>query len=459
MTTEYILTCLIFFTDLILAPYLLFLLVVSLAALSSRNRRRIPSKDTRSFQFLIPAHNEEQFITETVTSCLAQDYPASRFEVVVIADNCDDETVSVAGEAGGRVVERSDTSRKGKGIALAFYLDRLIESGSMDQLDAIVVIDSDTVVDAGLLRGLAARLDEGHDWIQVYDTIANRDESWRTRLMTYSFSLINGVRLLGQNVLGLSANLCGNGMCLSTNGLRRFSWIGYGLAEDLEFSWQLRVQGEWIAFAPEVSVHAKMPADGGIAATNQRRRWEFGRKHVKKRMILPLLQSKRLGILEKVGAIFDLTMPTTVQLISAVLLLIVLNITLAWRADLTHSTLARILPIFSSFSVVCLLFYGLSPFFLFPISWKVLSSFFFIPCYVAWKLFAYLGGSPRSWIRTERPRTGMPSPPQPDQEAATSRNMSRQPDREATHESSALPRSSFLAETPDQAVQNYPQPL
>ena len=88
--------------------------------------------------------------------------------------------------------------------------------------------------------------------------MANPDQSWRTRLMTYAFSMFNGVMQSGQNALGSSAGFKGNGMCFSTRGLRRRPWKSYGLVEDMEYSWTLRVAGEKILFVPDVAVYGAM---------------------------------------------------------------------------------------------------------------------------------------------------------------------------------------------------------
>ena len=73
----------------------------------------------------------------------------------------------------------------------------------------MVIIDADTTIDAHLLRSFDKALRRGHDWIQAYYTVANPDQSWRTRLMTYAFSLFNGVMQLGQNALGCERGLQG----------------------------------------------------------------------------------------------------------------------------------------------------------------------------------------------------------------------------------------------------------
>jgi len=392
---------LVFIANVAFSFHFLYLLAVSLAALTRRRKPVTESVARSRFKIVIPAHDEELGITDTVKSCQALDYPKDSFELIVIADNCLDSTAALAGRAGATVVERHDDLNRSKGHALRFLFDRLEQSGEMDRTDALVIIDSDTVVDAALLRGFASRLEEGHDWIQAYDTVSNYDASWRTRQLAYSFSLINGVRLLGQNALGLSASFCGNGMCISIRGLRRRPWQTYGLVEDLEYSWQLRVQGEMIVFAPEVACYAVMPTHCGSAASNQRRRWEFGRKVVKRKMLGPLLRTRQLDLLKKLVSILELTMPTTVFLVNLFLGLALVNLLISSLAR-SELVLMRTLPYFTYFQVICLLVYGISPLFLFPISWRVLSTLVYFPYYTSWKVLNWFRGSPQKWVRTER---------------------------------------------------------
>jgi cellulose synthase/poly-beta-1,6-N-acetylglucosamine synthase-like glycosyltransferase len=243
--------------NLAILPYFLFLLVIAVAAMLMR-RSKVRAAEVRTrFAIVIPAHDEECGIGLTVRSSRAVAYPESLFQVVVIADNCSDRTAAVAADAGARVVERSDPVKKSKGYALEFLIERLIASGEFDALDALVVIDADTTVDPELLCAFDADIQAGRDWVQCYYTVADPDLSWRTRLMTYAFSLINGVLLLGQAALGTSGGLRGNGMCFSTRGLRRRPFASYGLVEDMEFSWTLRILGEAIPSNPRSASMAR----------------------------------------------------------------------------------------------------------------------------------------------------------------------------------------------------------
>jgi hypothetical protein len=227
--------------------------------------------------------------------------------------------------------------------------------------------------------------------------------------MTYSFALINGTLLLGQSMLGLSAGFRGNGMCFSTRGLQRHPWRTFGLVEDLEYSWSLRIAGEKIGFVPGSRVHAIMLDDGGQGAADQRRRWEFGRLQLKRRLLLPLLHSPNLGWTQKLACALDLLMPPLLTL-SGLLLVSLLSFAGAvmlkpavFADPVARFTLALQVP-----SLIGLLLYASVPFLRFSLGWKVLFSLIQLPAYTFWKLSTLLQGPPRRWIRTARQQAGLP---------------------------------------------------
>ena len=221
--------------------------------------------------------------------------------------------------------------------------------------------------------------------------------------MAYAFSLINGVTLAGQMALGVGAALRGNGMCLSTSGLRRVPWQAHGLAEDLEYSWMVRINGERIAFERAAVVRATMLADGGEAWDSQRRRWESGRHQLRSRMLRPVLGSRHLGLLDKLALAVELTMPTASTLCTAYLLLSVL---LCSRAPAILAD-GRIVPIailvVSHFvATAALLVQLVSPFVLRFLPWRHASCLLYFPLFLVWKLSIALKSRPRTWVRTAR---------------------------------------------------------
>ena len=70
------------------------------------------------FTVLVPAHNEETSISQTVKSIQSLDYPKDRFELIVIADNCTDKTAEVSRSLNARVIERFHDTKRSKGYAL-----------------------------------------------------------------------------------------------------------------------------------------------------------------------------------------------------------------------------------------------------------------------------------------------------------------------------------------------------
>jgi cellulose synthase/poly-beta-1,6-N-acetylglucosamine synthase-like glycosyltransferase len=102
---------------------------------------------------LIPAHNEEGCISETLASLKSQSHPPER--IVVVADNCTDRTVALAREAGVEVFETvANTQKKAGGLnqALAKVMP------GMGDNDCVMVMDADTTLDAGFLEGAVRRL-------------------------------------------------------------------------------------------------------------------------------------------------------------------------------------------------------------------------------------------------------------------------------------------------------------
>lgn len=104
---------------------------------------------------LIPAHNEEACISETLASLFNQSMPPAR--VVVVADNCTDDTVRLAREAGAEVFETVDNSHKKAGGLNQALREVLPDQGDND---CVMIMDADTQLDPGFLANAARRLTE-----------------------------------------------------------------------------------------------------------------------------------------------------------------------------------------------------------------------------------------------------------------------------------------------------------
>jgi cellulose synthase/poly-beta-1,6-N-acetylglucosamine synthase-like glycosyltransferase len=417
MRMHLILDILVAASCIYLLPYFVSMLVTSLAAIvylrSSRRKivhDRSERPSARRFLFVIPAHNEEVCVAATVRSCRAVQYPSSNFDVLVIADNCTDDTAACALRSGARVLERFDLTRKSKGYAIEFLIETLTKSGELDALDALVFVDADSTVDGNILEQFAMGLDRGCCWMQCYDRVGNADRSWRTKIMAYGFSLLNGVTLAGRKALGLSASLRGNGMCISTAGLRQVPWNAHGLVEDLEYSWLVRSKGHRIDFIDDTSVHATMLSSGGLPLVNQRRRWEFGRIAVRRRMLGPLFRSPHMSFSQKAVAIEELTSHPTSHM--AVFYLVLSACAAFLIPDMIlekQFLLLAVICICLAIATMALLVHALSPFITSLIPWRFAASFVYFPYYVFWRFRVLAKGGPPDWIPTPRERDSVSS--------------------------------------------------
>ena len=206
---------------LVLAPQISWVFLLTLASLKKKNQVNTES-DNNTFHILVPAHNEEAVIQGCLDSLLKLEYPQKKFKITVIADNCDDRTAQISKSMGVDVWERSSDDRKSKGYALE---DAFQKYSDEDQYHAYIIVDADTFVAPNLLKVFSGGLDQGHQWIQALYTGSNVNDSWRTQLMEWGFSLFNGSYMQAINNLDLSAPLRGNGMCFSKQGAQANSLV------------------------------------------------------------------------------------------------------------------------------------------------------------------------------------------------------------------------------------------
>jgi 1,2-diacylglycerol 3-beta-glucosyltransferase len=288
-----------------------------LGALSFLARPKSSPVPDLSIQFVVvvPAHNEEIGIFDTVKSLQSVDYPPGNFRIVVVADNCTDATAERARSAGAEVMERIDPQQRGKGFALSFAFDRLLREAT--PADAIVVVDADTRVSSNLLHAFSGHLATGAQAMQASYRVANASNAWRATLMSVAFACMHDVRSLGRERLSLSTGLRGNGMCFSTRLLQRVPHRSTSRVEDVEHGLDLADRGVRVEFVHEASVEAEMPEHDDNAAS-QRQRWEQGRAALRRergpRLIVDALR-KADPVRADLAA--DLIMPPLAQFVAA----------------------------------------------------------------------------------------------------------------------------------------------
>jgi cellulose synthase/poly-beta-1,6-N-acetylglucosamine synthase-like glycosyltransferase len=380
---------------LVLPVAVLFGEVVAAVA---RPRRKVANGDggTRpSVVVLVPAHDEAIGILPTLEGIKAQLGPKDR--LVVVADNCSDDTGVIAAGAGAEVAARFDADRVGKGYALDFGIRHI----GADPRDVMIIIDADCRLGEGAIERLATMCAARRQPVQaLYLMEAPADEALNHRVAAFAWRVKNWVRPLGLSALGLPCQLMGTGMAFPFHVIRSAELASGEIVEDLKLGLDLAAAGHPPAFCPDAIVASTFPATDAGART-QRERWEQG--HISliissaPRLLLSALKRRDLQVL---ALALDLAVPPTALLtllLMAALAISALAALAGFSALAFHLSAAAFLALVASV-VLAWWVYGRT-----VLPTKALLS---LPAYL-WekgRLYARLssGRRPTQWIRTDR---------------------------------------------------------
>lgn len=348
------------------------------------------------FKLLVPAHNEELLLGKLLRSIHVQDYPKDMYDVLVIADNCTDQTAKIAMHENVKTVERKDSRYVGKGFAINYGL----ESVKNESYDAVLIIDADSIVDAGTLKELDRAIQEGARIMQCYNGLANPDDSWFTRLMDVSRTLGNEVLGSAKEKIGLSSHLMGNGMCFVRDVIESYGWNAFTVGEDWEYYAKVVMKGERIAFVKTARVYHKESVDLE-QATSQRLRWSSGRFAVAANHGIRLLyDGLKNSSLMRLDAAMPLLLPNPSLGISLTILMFVVALAVP-LSDYRGFFLAW----FGLLIVLQLAFFIVGVIYVKDRKKKMMA-ILFAPVFLIWKsgldLLSVAGIGRKYWVRTER---------------------------------------------------------
>ena len=259
----------------ILTIYWVYQLIVSLCSLVKLKDKPLVEEKDHKFMAILPAHNEENVIGNLIESLKKQDYPANLIDIYVIADNCTDNTVKIAKEAGAIVLERKedDPKKRTKGAALQWFLKQKIEENA--DYDAFCVFDADNIVDKGFFTAMNKKLCQGEEVVQGYRDIKNPTDSWVSAGYAIFYWTMHRFYHLARYNLGLSALLNGTGFMVKFDIIKPTGWNTDTLTEDIEFSLKRIIQGKRVGWATDAIVYDEQPLEYKQSWT-QRMRWSVG---------------------------------------------------------------------------------------------------------------------------------------------------------------------------------------
>jgi cellulose synthase/poly-beta-1,6-N-acetylglucosamine synthase-like glycosyltransferase len=393
-----IITLIIFLITLYLSASTIYLLVLAISYFIIKDKDNpVCSFNFNRFIILVPAHNEELLISTICQSLLNINYSKQLYDIFVIADNCSDNTVDMCKLYPVNVMSRYDINNMGKGYAIDYGLRNI----PLDLYDAVLIIDADNFVDDNILIELNKLLNQGEQAIQCYNAVGNRDESWFTQILFVARTINNLLYHHSKYKLGLSSYLMGNGICFTTQLIKRKGWTAFTIGEDWEYYAQLLDDRIRIAFALNAKVFHQESKTLN-QATSQRLRWSSGRFYVAKRLGLHLLLK---GIRRKDWVLIDSSLPLLLPNYSLMLNLSLISLLAAFLVvspPYRNYMLWTQSIVLSGQFILLLLGIMLSGEII-----KILKALLLVPFFLLWKLIIdiitftgiYRG---KKWIRTKR---------------------------------------------------------
>lgn len=380
-------------TLVLLVPILTLALEV-IASVASRERQPASGAARPRLAVVVPAHDEAALIGGTVRAILPQLLASDR--LIVVADNCSDETAAVASAAGARVIVRNDTARRGKGYALDFGIRHL----SDDPPDVVLIVDADCRVGESCIDRLARTCAATQRPVQaLYLMHAPAGAGLTGRIAEFAWILKNRVRPTGLGRLGLPCQLMGTGMAFPWRCIARADLASGHIVEDLKLGLELARDGSPAVFCPQALVTSDFPSSAA-GMKSQRTRWEHGYLGVLLRDAPPLIrQALAKGNLPLLALGLDLCVPP--------IALLVLLASAVWlAAALVYALAGPVGPLLTASAglalLACCVLIGWARFARGVISAKSLA---FAPVYALAKIPLYarfLVARQIDWVRSKR---------------------------------------------------------
>lgn len=243
-----------------------YVFVFSFAAVFPPRKSKEKVKAMRKMAVLIPGYKEDAVIVDVATDALNQEYPKELFDVVVIADSFQNETINTLKALPIKLVEVSfEKSTKSKA------LNKAMETIG-NNYDVAVILDADNLMASDFLSKINHAFDCGFKVVQGHRVAKNLNTHFAV-LDAISEEINNHIFRKGHRNLGLSSALIGSGMAfdyhLFKTTMANVNAIG-GFDKELELKLlRDKIKIEFLNNALVLDEKVQKPE----VFANQRKRW------------------------------------------------------------------------------------------------------------------------------------------------------------------------------------------
>lgn len=296
--------------------YSLHFIIINIGNLKIKNKTEIKDKKN-FFAILIAARNEELVIEKLISSLKRQNYLKDKYEIYVLANNCTDNTASIAKKSGATVIQCTQKV-KSKGEVLKYAFNELKDN---KKIDAYAIFDADNLVDNNFLNEMNKTINEGYNVSQGFRDTKNIGDNWLSSSYALLYYIDNLFINRARHNMNQSAILNGTGIVIKKEIIDKYGYDPKTLTEDIEFSVMCALNDEKIAFTEKAIIYDEQVTDIKTSMT-QRKRWSFGAiqclKVYYKKLLKKVFKEKSYSALD----LLLFTLSTIFHILSAILLIL-----------------------------------------------------------------------------------------------------------------------------------------
>ncbi|HJW16310.1 MAG TPA: glycosyltransferase family 2 protein [Flavisolibacter sp.] len=193
----------------------LYLFILSLSGkLFFKKNKFLPTSPSKKIAVFVPAYKEDGIIVSTANSMLKLDYPRELYDVYILADSFQEETLIELRKLPIEVIEvKFEKSTKAKALNVGFNKIKT-------EYDIALICDADNVLARNFLKKVNDAFNGGARAIQGQRVAKNMDTSYAI-LDSCSEGINNHIFRKGTNAVGLSSAVIGSGMAFEYDTVRK----------------------------------------------------------------------------------------------------------------------------------------------------------------------------------------------------------------------------------------------
>ena len=251
-------------------------------------KKKFPKSDKKAkIAYIIPAYNEADVIYDTVKDALDnQDYPKELYEVIVIANNCTDNTADLARQAGAKVLilDDPDPNHHKALYPIKYGIDYVLNN--MPEYEMIIHLDADNHLNKEFSSLMNDAYQSGVDFARPYEGAINAPQNFYTKACALFYAIDSRFLARTRERLHLAAHINGSGAMMSRNLLLETG--GYdceSISDDTEFCFNRILEGKKGHFIEDAVVFEDLPSTSKDTLNRNKRIMEGNKGLMKTKLV------------------------------------------------------------------------------------------------------------------------------------------------------------------------------